>query len=325
MVIKLKIRKKNDQGQVVDCVDADKLAPYCGFLYAMWKDIMVDINHHPVYTTHGYYDLMTYLKILFTFPNNMKDKQMLNALWYQDAEDGHSMIADINTINPGQYYRMERTDNSASFEMSGKLILDCLDTERPMPENVSIGLKFYLSEAKKCILIANQAELNPVIEIEDFYLIVPRIHPKSSLLGGVVKIPWMNTSVQRFMFPSGSTNFGPKPVIHADSLPRKCILAVLTEDQLNGNKHKNRQQLKHHNIEKALITVNGKHLPVINGYATDFPNGCYSFFYDSMFTELGDPDTVNISREAITGGFAVWGFDLSEKSLSSSFYPAKKG
>lgn len=318
----MKLRKKDAQGQTADLDANDIVVPYCGFLYAMWKDIAVDINQKSAYTSHGFYDLMTYLKVLYTTPNKVKRKRMLSSLWYRDVQSGHSVLANNQQLNPGQYYRQQRAARSTLMELQGKLLVDCFDTDRPVPENVSLGIKFFPNEAKKCVL--GDAALQPVVEIHDFYLIVPRITPKSSLLGAPAKIPWINTDVHRFMFTPGTTNFGPRSIIHTDTLPRRCVVTILTEEQLNGQVNKNRQEFDHHDVDKLVVTVNGNHLPSLNGYTPQFNNNAYSVLYDSLFQELGSESTIDITREEFTGGFVVFAFDLTQQNLSSAYYPPKK-
>lgn len=284
---------------------------------------MVDINHKSVYSTHGFYDIMTYLKILYTMPNDVKAKRLLNSLWYRDVASGHSVLANNQQVNPGQYYRQTRAARSSLMELYGKLMVDCFDVERPIPENVSLGIKFFPNEAAKC-LVADPAQVQPVIEIQDFYLIVPRIIPKSTFLGSPARLPWLNTEVHRYMFPSGSTNFGPRSLVHTDALPRRCIVLVLSENQLNGQLDKNRQEFEHHDVDKLLVTVNGKHLPSLNGYTPQFNRNAYSVLYDSLFQELGSEGTIDVTREDFSGGFVVYCVDLSQQNLSSSFYPLKK-
>lgn len=321
-VVKVKIRKKNALNQTVDLAADNIVVPYCGFLYAMWKDIMIDINQKPSYTSHGFYDIMTYLKILYTAPNDLKAKRMLNSLWFRDIAAGHSVITNNQQLNQSQYYRQIRAARSALMELNGKLMVDCFDTERPVPENVSLGIKFFPNEAKKCVLA--DAALQPVVEIQDFYLIVPRIKPKPSLLGAPARLPWLNTEVHRYMFSAGSTNFGPRSIIHTDALPRRCIVAILTEEQLNGQVDRCRQAFDHHDVDKLLVTVNGNHLPTLNGYTPEFNKNAYSVLYDSLFQELGSESTIDITREDFSGGFVVYAFDLSQRNLSSSYYPPKK-
>ncbi len=321
-MVKVKIRKIGANAVRANLAADDDAAPYCGFLYAMWKDVQVDLNHKAHSTTHGFYDIVTYLKILYQMPNDVKSRQLMNSMWMRDIQGGHSMVANDVAVNPGQYYRIQRAAASRTMELSGKLLVDCLNVARPIPDNVSINITYYPNEAKKCILSA--VALNTVIEIQDFYLMVPRVFPKPALLGAPTLIPWLQTTVHRFIFVAGSQNFGPRSIVHSDTLPRRALVVILTETQLNGRADLCRQEFNHRNVSQMLITVNGEHYPYINGYQTDFNNGEYSLLFDALFTELGDGNTVDINREQFTGGYVVFPMDLTQKHLSDTYYPPKR-
>ncbi len=321
--MKVKIRKIDADGARADLAVADVAVPYCGFLYTMWKDIQIDLNHKAHYSTYGFYDVMTYLKILYGVSNNVKQRQMMNSLWARDVASGQSMVTNDVAINAGQYYRIVRASRSKTMELSGKLMVDCLDIARPLPDNVSINLRFYPNEAKKCVLSNNA--LNTVVEIQDFYLMVPRIFPKSSLIATPTKIPWVKTTVHRFMFNAGSENFGPRSVVHADSLPRHALVTIMSETQLNGARNTCRHEFEHHDVDQMLITVNGEHYPYIKGFQPDFSqNSAYSLLYDSLFKDLGDESSIDVSREDFRGGFVVYPIDLTQKNLSNNYYPPKR-
>ncbi len=298
-VVKVKIRKIEANGTRADLAADDVAVPYCGFLYCMFKDIQVDFNHKAHYSTQGFYDIMSYLKILYSMPNDIKNRQMINSLWFRDVAGGQSIISNNVGANKGQYYRIQRARRSATMELSGKLLVDCLNTARPVPDNVSINLKFYPNEAVKCVLSADT--LTTVVEIQDFYLMVPRIIPKQSLLGTPTRLPWINTKVHRFMFNAGSQNFGPRSIIHSDSLPRRALVVILKENQLNGIASECRQEFNHYDIDQLLITVNGEHCPYLEGFRPNFDQSAYSLLYDSLFHEIGDEQSVDISREEFTG------------------------
>ncbi len=322
-MVKLKIRKLDEDDNVVDLEAGDNVVPYCGFLYAMWTDIQVSLKHQEFYRSHGYYDLKTYIKLLYCTPNVIKNTRLKNSLWWRDKQGAHSIILNNEVSAPGQYWRTTRAASSKVMELTGDLILDCFDVARPLPENVSVNLQFYPNEPKKCLLHSDAA-FKPVIQLEEFYLLVPRLIPKSSALNLPARIPWVNTQVHRFTFPSGGSIFGTKSLIQADCLPRRCYIVLLTESQANGNIKECRQEFNPLNVKQVLVTVNNEPVPYYNGYEVDYSKNQFSLVYDGLFKELGNESTIDVTREEFTGGFVVYAMDLTQKNLSSEYYPQKK-
>lgn len=323
LAVKFKIRKKNYAGNVQDLVAADHVVPYCGFLYLMWSDVQVELQHRPFYKAGGYYDLLTYIQILYSIPNDTKDTQLLNAFWFRDVPGGHSLIVEDEQAAPGEFYRFRKVQTSAAVDLLGKLFLDCFNVNRPLPDGMSTTIKFYPNEPKKCILW-NDAQLRPAIQIEDMYLIVPRIVPRLALLKQPAKLPWVNSIVHRFMFPAGFRNFGPRTIMITESLPRKCVIVILTETQLNGQFDTSRLAFSHQDVDKILLTLNGEHIPMYDGYEPDFLNTNYSEVYDSLFHTLGSSTTIDVKRNQFPDGFVVFPFELTQKNISSEFYPPKR-
>ncbi len=142
-MVKVKIRKIGANAVRANLAAADEAAPYCGFLYTMWKDVQVDLNHKAHSATHGFYDIVTYLKILYQMSNDVKNRHMMNSMWARDVQGGHSVVANDAVVNPGQYYRIQRAAASRTMELSGKLLVDCLNVARPIPDNVSINITYY--------------------------------------------------------------------------------------------------------------------------------------------------------------------------------------
>ena len=211
---------------------------------------------------------------------------------------------------------------SNTFNLQGRLLVDCLNVNKPLVENVTLGIKLYPNPPNKCIVSATN--LRTAVELHDIHLLVPRIVPKVSLLKQPASYPWANTRVHRFMFPAGSRTFGPRIITTTDILPRRCIVVLMRETQLNGQADQNRQELRHYDVEQMLVTVNNTHKPFYGGYTAMFDDADYGFLYDNLFRELGDTNTIDITREDFTGGVCVFPFNLTDSNVSSSYYPVKK-
>lgn len=325
MVIQAKIRKRDNTGAVVDCLPTDKPVPYSGFLYQMWSDIHVEFQHKEFHKTDNYYDILTYLQLLYNTPNETKATQLWNALWHRDEAGSHSAIRSSVEMAPGEYRRGITVARSRLFELKGRLICDATNINRPLPEGVSVTFRFFPNPQNKCILSENENS-TWVIEVHDFYLMVPRIKPKAALLKQPAQYPWVKSSVHRLLINQGAQHFGPKTVLATDNLPKKCLVMFWTEQQLNGKANLSRLALNHHSVEQMVLAVNGEQLPYYGGYEINMKDNIYGELYDALFTTLGSPSTVDVSKGDFKGGFIVFPFELTQKNLPEQYYaPKKKG
>lgn len=322
-VVVCRVRKLNQAGAKENLGANDTAIPYCGFLYTMFHDVEAHLRHKLLYRTYGYYDLMTYLQILTGVPTSIKNYQMSGALWFKDQAGAHSVVQADAALNYGEYRRGLFASGSATFEMQGKLMLDCFQTERPIPNRMGIDLYFYPNETKKCVLSGDPAS-RYVLEIMDMYLIVPRIIPKTSLLNQPSVIPYTKTECYRMNISANSQSFGPRNVVTTDNLPRKCLIVLLTEAQMNGSTALNRQEFNPRNVNQILLQVNGEHLPVYEGYKPNWDTLTYGNLYNALFTELGTPDAIDIRKEDFKGGFVIFAFNLDQRYTSSDQYPPKR-
>lgn len=323
MLINLKVRKRNALNQVVNLLATDQVVPYCGFMYTMFSDIHVDLQHKPLYKSWGYYGPLTYQQILYSVPNDAKKNLFTSALWYRDIAGGHEIIVDDEAAAPGEHVRRRAAGTSTPIYLQGRLMVDCFNTNRPVPDGVTISLRFFPEEPKKCIL-SNDNTLNLVIEITEMALLVPRIIPKPSLLKQPARLPYIYNEVVRMMFPANAQTFGPRTILVTDNLPRRCTIFIFTETQLNGQNDTSRVALKHHSIDNILLTVNGEHLPFYGGYNVDFTTSKYAELYNALFSQLTNPNSVDVSKLEFPDGFVVFPFDLTQKNISQNYYPKKR-
>lgn len=322
-IVKCRVRKINAAGARENLAQADACVPYNGLLWTMWHDVEVQLQHRLLYRSYGYYDLATYLQVLTSVPKSAKAHQLSNALWFRDKAGAHSVIQQNLALNAAEYKRGLKVARSATFEMQGRLMVDCFQTARPLPNGVTITLQFYPNESKRC-LVAEQDDARFVLEILDMYLLVPRIVPKPSLLNKPAVLPYSYTQCFRMNIPFPTTNFGPRNVVVTDSLPRRCMVVLLTEKQLNGAFTTNRLEFNHQNVDQILLQVNGVHLPVSEGFKPNWQTQEYGNLYQALFEEIGSPDTIDILREEYSGGFAIFVFNIDQKNILGDKYPGKQ-
>jgi hypothetical protein len=325
-ILKFRVRKRQADGSLANLNHAESktVVPINGFLWTFFGDVHLDVQHRAFFKQYNCHDILSYLKLLFTASNEAKNNILQNGLWYQDVGAGHSVIQGDYALAPGEYTRNRRTMQSSIVLLQGALLLDPFEVSKPYPENVSFTLRFYPNPPKKCIVHPDE-NLDLVIEILDMSLLVPRIYPKAALLKQPVSIAYVQNEVIRIMIPTGQRHFGPRTVKIAETLPRRAIVFLWTENQLNGSYTESRLALNPLRVNKCLLQCNGVHLPFWDGYNVDFDDYHYNELYDGIFKQLSlDPSTVSVSRTQFGNGFTIFPFDVSGQALSSEYYPTKQ-
>lgn len=324
-VIQLRIKKLDDKGNVTNLAADDKVVPYNGFLYTMWQDIQLDFQHKNFYKSWDHYQIITYLQLLYGTPEEQKKTILTSALWYIDESGSHSTIQKNAVTAPGEYQRSSQVNRSELLTMQGRLILDPLNVARPILNKVNMKLRYIPNVPKKCLLVEG-AKFTPVIEIIDFYLLVPRLRVKSSLLTmSRATYPYVHNEVVRFVHPALSQTFLPRTIYNGPAIPKRVIVVLWTDEQNEGKLTKNRLELNHYNIDQLLIVVNNEELPMHKGFVMDFANDQYSTLYQALFQELASPwmtpSGIDVPYTKFAGGFVVFPVALtSNKTTSTADY-----
>ena len=324
MNLKFKIWKKGAGGVKTKMPDGEKITPYCGFLYTMFKDVMVDFNGVNIYTTHQQYQHLAYLGILLNAPHSMKNTVMEAALWKQDQAGAFDLIDPaLSTLNPGAYWRMTFIKESTEFEMKGPLLIDCLKVSKPILDGVDIGLSFYPHDPNLCLTYHKTGAVavpDYVIEIVGANLEVGRIRPKQSTVPKAI-YPYVHREMLHMIHDKNLSYFGPTTVA-SGILPKRVIVGLVSETAYSGTLTKNRLKFRNFKVDNVVIRVNSADKPIGGGYKMEYNNQIYSQPYYGLFKELGQGfggvQVGPIDFKDYDSGYALYAFDTSPGHDASS-------
>ena len=105
MRLKFRLRKKNALGQWVNLAADEHVLPINGFLYTLFEEIRVDLNHRPLDRTFEFNQWQSYLKILLYSPAESKKRELRSALWYRDMARAFDTISNNADDSWGNYQR----------------------------------------------------------------------------------------------------------------------------------------------------------------------------------------------------------------------------
>ena len=89
----------------------------------------------------------------------------------------HDLKIEKN-IYLGTYSRNKAATDSKSVHLSGKLLVDTLQVDKPILDKVSLTFTLHPATPEEC-LVSTDASSKYVIHIQDCYLTVGRIIPKN--------------------------------------------------------------------------------------------------------------------------------------------------
>lgn len=300
------------------------VVPYPGLLYALFSDVQIEYQHKPLYSSQNYYDTKTFIHILTSVPVYEKETSLKNALWYRDKRMGRiGMIEANSSLAPMETMRNQATRDP--IYLNGRLITDLFNVSRPLVDGVTVNIRFYPNKPNKCLHCDDEG-YSPAFEISDFTLLVPRIYPKPSLLKQPAVYPWVHTHMQRHIIPKGAKNFGPKNILTTDCLPRRCIVFLWSEEQLEGDYKEIRHDLQHYGVESICAKVNGEDVPRYGGLTgMDYERGLnYGQVYQNILDQVGWEGCINFGVWNVLDGCTLYPFDLTQKRLSPDYYSPKK-
>ena len=279
---------------------------------------MVDFNGVTVYTTHQQYQHLAYLGILLNAPHSMKNTLLEMALWKQDMAGGFDLVDPANPgLNRAAYWRAHRVAKSREFEMKGPLLIDCLKVSKPILDGVDIGLSFHPHDPNSCLNYHKTAVVGTlpdyVIEIVDANLEVGRIRPKQSNVSRAI-YPYVHREMLHMIHDKNLSYFGPATIANG-VLPKRVVIALVSETAYSGNITKNRLKFKNFKVDNVVVRVNSADKPMGGGYKMDYAKQVYGQPYYGLFKELGqglgDVQVGPISFQDYDSGYAIYAFDTS--------------
>ena len=297
--------------------DSKDYAPVNLLLHSLFSQVDVKLRDTLVTPSVNTYAYKSYLETLLSYGSDAKDSHLTSELWYQDtgAMDCHKLEGTTNT---GYASRHAASDKSSLIELFGRPHADIFQQDRYLLSGVDMHLRFIRSSTAFHMMVdtedvkvaivaatlhARKVSVNPALALA---------HAKLLDSGKFAKYPLRRGVVSTFTVPSGSYTFNKENVI-TGQLPRRIVLAFVSNSAFNGNPKQNPYNFKHFNLN-FLSLHNGSQVIPSQPLTPNYAAGEYLQAYNTLQQGMGFSHTergVAIDRDDFKKGFAIYAFDLT--------------
>lgn len=303
LVIYFKV-KLNKMTTIKDAKEWDMIAPVNYLLHSMIKQVDIFIGDHQITTSSPTYAYKAYLEAFFGFSHEMKKSHLTSALWFNDEDNRE----DVPVKDRSKFLK----DNK-ELDLIGRLHSDLTFQGRSLLGGCRLTIRIILNDAK--FYMMSTAGHSPQLEILDTSLFVHRAklaektvaaHNKALTVASA-KYPITVNKIKNFTIQAGAIDWSIENV-HSGQLPRRIIIAFVSNEGFNGNYTKNPYNFQHYNLSNLVVYMGGEQYPN-KGFNPDFNNNLYAKEYYALYEGIDMVDcdpTFKINRGNFKNGNAFF-------------------
>ena len=287
------------------------------FLHSMFSRCDITLQRS-VTSSNDCYPYSSYIKSLLYNTKETQESGLTMQMFYKDTPFG---IADSNPLfgyNEGLKTRSKFFQNSHQVEMSGVLKSDIMETNRFLPNGVSLSVTLYPSSPEFCLI---SPDIKPVpdfkIKILHASLDVTMVEPSPEILishADVLKtkpaiFPYMKSEIKKFSIAKGlhSTEIS-NPF--SNQIPSELIIGFVSNRSAYGDIGENPFNFKNCLLTSVRASVDGQDMgrgTLELNFQKDPEKGSYLQGYETLLG-MGDnpPNTSSISRLEYPQGYTFY-------------------
>ena len=323
----LYVRAQILKGDNAPIDNTDHVGPINLTLQSLFSEVEVKLNDTVISSSNNTYSYRAYMETLLSYGTDAKKSQLTSALYYKDvsgAMDEDNPLDQAGT-NTGLKSRHERFNRGATVDMLGRIHSDIFFQERFLPSDVNMRVRMLRNKDAFC-LMSNAVNPSFKIKILDCKLFVRKVKLSPSVFlahakafeNANAKYPIRRVVVKSVTVPRGNMDMT-QEALFSGQIPSRLIIGCVDNDAFNGSYTKNPYNFKHYNVNqiKVYLDGQGQHVKPIE---PNFTGAQYITAYSSMFAGSGklfQNEGTGISREDYTGGYTLYGFDLSPDQCES--------
>lgn len=309
--INAKIVKKDGSA----LTDADKVTTVNYPLNSCFSQCHIFLNDKQISSQANYAYRCMFEGLLF-HDEKAQNTFLRTGLFLKDTT-GEYEETDPAKNNKGLKDRYSYTKNSKMLDLLGPLHFDLANQDKLLVNGVSIRIK--LERAKNTFLLMSDKD-EYVYQIKQATLLMRKVvinasisiaHEKA-LDVGMMKYPIRKIDIKIFTLAIGIQS---STIANAfiGNLPTRVIIALVSNQSLNGNITKNPFFFKNYDLNYICLIKENKMIPS-KPYTPNFENDSYARSYFTLFSELKSyyhEHFPNVSYEEYKNGMTFFVFDLT--------------
>ena len=305
--------------------DKVHVSPINMFLHSLFDKVDVTLQDKIISSTSQFYPYRAYFEKLLGYSDSAKKTYMRGCLWSRDTDFTKQDDKRATLFQP-----------TSSIELFDRLHLDIAQQSRLLISGIQMKLAL---QAKKpqFYMQSNDATLTVDVSFEKVALFIRHakltdfqsLSSRSQLEKKPALYPIARNEVKQHVIPAGSTSFNIDYAV-SGQLPRRILLALVSNDAQNGTMASNPYYFHHHNLNYLVANVNGESFPNIP-YTPDFSKGECLREYIELYRALGqlNPNpTTEISFDEFKKGYTIFAINLApdfSDGCDGHLSPIKRG
>lgn len=260
-------------------------------LHSLFRQVSVYLNGVPISQSNMDYGYRAYFENLLNYGTDATSTHLESIGWTLDEGKLDSiLVAD----NKGLSARNERTKNSQTVELYGRLHADMFNQHRLLLNNIDLRVslsvekpEFYLMEAvpdtsfvtfDSVTMYMNHIQINPDMMLKN----------ELTLARTPATYPYKRVEVKAYTVPPDSSSLSLDNVV-IGQLPNLILFAMVDNEAYAGKRNLNPFNFKHNKISQYHLLVNGVQIPN-EPYEFDYSksdNPISTRAYQSLFKDTG--------------------------------------
>ena len=313
-----------------DLTDTSKVGLVNAFGLSFFNNIQVHLNEFQIGAgTDIDIAYKNYIETMLSYETEARTTHLRTSIFELDSMDHLEKFDPTTADNKPFKIRAKKIAKSKEFDFTAPLCADLLRADNHLAPGNSLLIKA-IKNNDSFLLKSETLNAGFKILVRDIRLYYNRIRLDPTLtpkiLGGVQKYLCAKTVVKRFILPSGLTTYNAE--IFNGPLPRTIVLAQVLTSAANGNYSKNPFNIRHFDVNRVSLRINGQSLPS-DGYTPDFENNLYAREYTELFVNTGTwrsdrGASVSFDRFKKGSTFFVWD-TTNDRCNSMHLHPTKSG
>ena len=285
---KVRIRKRNAAGQLIDLVEADEVSTCNNTIQACFERVNFTLDGTLFGdSTGGWYRYKSMIELLLSYSHNGKKRALKHKLWHEDEAGQHDALATaavqpqpgppvvaaaarVASTNSGYETRRNLFHKSKWVYFRVPIHSDICTMKSHIPPDVKIEVDFCRSETNFVLLTPDRNTHFEII-FEDLQLVcVKQEHTAEirkfyfdNLKRGKKYRARIDRSIfKEYTMAQGQFNLSTYNLIRGEEMPGQMILFMIRETAHFGDRGQNPYKFDHYKMDECSFLYNGIHEPL---------------------------------------------------------------
>lgn len=313
--VKLKVTKNDgsnlDEGAKVSTVNL--------LLHSLFSQVDVKLNGQLVSASVNTYPYTSYFQTLLSHGKESKSSWLQAEGFYPDDRPLDAHDPSLQTTNPGLAARRDKISGSKIVDLVGRPHVPILNQDRYIITGVNMDFKFtrsskefhlmsptvedFKTEILHASLLVRKVKLNPTISLQ---------HASLLASGKNAQYPLKRTVTTCFTVPADSLSFNRENAVSGE-LPRRCIVAILSNKAFNGHGKANPYYFGNHHLNYLTITAGSQQFPA-TPLTPNFPSNEFTDAFVQLYQAVGLHNSdggLDIGLDTFKQGHTLYAFDFT--------------